>query len=109
MPAPMDAREAPEPAPDADIPFVAWPHLAVLNTFYRRRRALEATLAGQPVTIATTWPMRAGDDETDRHVIDLKIDAAEGEISVPRRVLDALVTTVDPELSLDRLGASCAA
>src|SRR5262249_30884813 len=43
------------------------------------------------------------------HVIDLKIDAAEGEISVPRRVLDALVATVDPTLSLDRLGAGFAA
>src|SRR4051812_15734309 len=107
MPASKDAREA--PAPDADIPFVPWPHLAVLNAFYRRRRALEATLAGQPVTITTTWPMRGGDDVTDRHVIDLKIDAAEGEICVPRRLLDALVATVDPTLSLDRLGARCAA
>ena len=100
MPASRDAREAPPRAPDADIPFVPWPHLAVLNAFYRRRRALEATLAGWPVTIATTWPARGGDDVTDRHVIDLKIDAAEGEIAVPRPVLDALVATVDPALSL---------
>jgi type III secretion protein Q len=105
MPASRDAREAPPRAPDADIPFVPWPHLAVLNAFYRRRRALEATLAGRPVTIATTWPARGGDDVTDRHVIHLKIDAAEGEIAVPRPVLDALVATVDPALSLDRLGA----
>src|SRR5512132_290913 len=109
MPASKDAREAPPLAPDADIPFVPWPHLAVLNAFYRRRRALEATLAGRPVTIATTWPARGGDDVTDRHVIDLKIDAAEGEIAVPRGVLDALVATVDPALSLDRLGARPAA
>src|SRR5262249_10494755 len=105
MPTSDDAREAPELAPDADIPFVPWPHLAVLNAFYRRRRPLEATLAGRPVTIATTWPARAGDDVTDQHVIDLKIDAAEGEICVPRRVLDELVATLDSTLSFDRLGA----
>src|SRR5262245_47789068 len=64
MPASKDAREAPEVAPDADIPFVPWRHLAVLNASYRRRRALRATLAGQPVTIATTTPTRGGDDVT---------------------------------------------
>jgi len=109
MPASKDPREAPPLAPDADIEFVPWPHLAVLNAFYRRRRPLQTMLAGRPVSIATTWPARAGDEVTDRHVIDLKIDAAEGEISVSRRILDALVATIDPTLSLDRLGASVAA
>jgi hypothetical protein len=100
----QDAREARPMAPDAGIPFVPWAHLAVLNAFYRRRSALEAKLAGRPVTIATTSPTR-GDDVTDRYVVDLKIDAAEGESCVPRRLLDALIATVNRTLSLDRLGA----
>jgi hypothetical protein len=65
-------------APDADIPFAPGAHLAALNAFYRRRRALKATLAGRPVTMATTSPTRGSDDVTDRYVVDLKIDAAEG-------------------------------
>jgi type III secretion protein Q len=59
-------------APDADIPFVPWAHLAALNALYRRRRVLEATLAGRPVTIATTSPTH-GDDVTDRYVVDLPV------------------------------------
>jgi type III secretion protein Q len=45
IPASRDAPDAPPMAPDADIPFVPWAHLAALNAFYRRRRTLEATLA----------------------------------------------------------------
>jgi hypothetical protein len=88
IPASRDARKAPPMAPDADIPFVPWAHLAVLNALYRRRRALEAMLAGRPVTIATTSPTRGGDDVTDRYVVDLKIDAAAGVICVTRLALD---------------------
>jgi hypothetical protein len=72
IPASKDARDAPPMAPDADIPFVPWAHLAALNALYRRRRALEATLAGRPVTMATTSPTH-GDDVTDRYVVDLPV------------------------------------
>jgi len=73
IPASKDARDAPPMAPDADIPFVPWAHLAALNALYRRRRALEATLAGRPVTMATTSPTRGSDDVTDRYVVDLPV------------------------------------
>jgi type III secretion protein Q len=74
IPASKDARDAPPMAPDADTPFVPWAHLAALNALYRRRRALEATLAGRPVTMATTSPTRGGDDVTDRYVERLAFD-----------------------------------
>jgi len=73
IPASKDARDAPPMAPDADIPFVPGAHLAALNALYRRRRALEATLAGRPVTMATTSPTRGSDDVTDRYVVDLPV------------------------------------
>jgi hypothetical protein len=73
IPASRDARKAPPMTPDVDIPFVPWAHLAVLNALDRRRRALEATLAGRPVTIVTTSPT-GSDDVTDRYVVDLKIE-----------------------------------
>ena len=73
IPASKAARDAPPMAPDADIPFVPWAHLAALNALYRRRRALEATLAGRPVTMATTSPTRGSDDVTDRYVVDLPV------------------------------------
>jgi type III secretion protein Q len=59
--------------PDADIPFVPWAHVAALNALYRRRRALEATLAGRPATMATTSHTRGSDDVTDRYVVDLPV------------------------------------
>ena len=73
IPASKDARDAPPKAPDADIPFVPWAYLAALNALYRRRRALEGTLAGRPVTMATTSPTRGSDDVTDRYVVDLPV------------------------------------
>ena len=73
IPASRDARDAPPMVPDADIPFVPWAHVAALNALYRRRRALEATLAGRPATMATTSPTRGSDDVTDRYVVDLPV------------------------------------
>jgi type III secretion protein Q len=62
IPAPKDARDAPPMAPDADIPFVPWAHLAALNAFDRRRRALEATLAAAATISAGAIERLALDD-----------------------------------------------
>ena len=56
-------------APNADNPFVP-AHPGLLDALYRCR-ALEATLAGRPGTIAPTSPT-GSDDVTDRQVVDLR-------------------------------------
>ena len=106
IPASRDARKAPPMAPNADNPFVP-AHLAVLDALYRRRRALEATLARRPVTIATT-SATGSDDVMDPYVVDLKIDAAEGASCAPRLALDD-VLLVDVEYQRDNTAISLVA
>jgi type III secretion protein Q len=107
-----DAWSASEGAPDelrepVDATWmacVAREHLSPLNAFYRRRRKIEASFAGRAVGIATARPT-GREHPPRRHVMSLRIDTSDGEVFVPRSLLDFVVATVEPQLSLDRLSA----
>src|SRR5437879_2571425 len=92
----------------ASLPVVAWHHLHPLNAFYRRRPAIETTLAGRTATVTTTWPP-SGEHPLNGHVVNVRIDNVDGELRMPRRLLDALLAAADATLSLDHLTADLAA
>jgi type III secretion protein Q len=92
----------------APLPSVVTPsHVSVLNAFYRRRQALTATIGGQPATIMSAWPPTPVDASDGRALVSsrvtLSLDGEEGELSLPRKLVDVLIEGVDPALSLDRL------
>jgi type III secretion protein Q len=87
-------------------PVVAPAHLSVLNAFYRRRQALATTIGGEPATITSAWPPTPANESDDASVscrVTLSLDGEEGELSLPRRLVEVLIAGVDPALSLDRL------
>jgi type III secretion protein Q len=91
------------PLPSAVTPA----HVSVLNAFYRRRQALAATIGGEPATIMSTWPPTSP-AASDGYApvgsrVTLSIDGEEGELSLPRKLVEVLIAGVDPALSLDRM------
>lgn len=106
-PATHDAAPPADPAADITLAVVDREHVDAINAFYRRRSTIETTLAGRAATIATTWPIHQ-EEPSSEPVINLRIDDADGKLVVPRPLLDALIQTIDPSLSLDRLDAKAA-
>jgi type III secretion protein Q len=94
---------APSVTEDLSLPKIAYQHVRALNAFYRARPALETAIAGRAATIAASWPLK--NEFSDRYVIGLRLDNDDGELSVPRSILDVVFADLDPELSLDRLAA----
>jgi type III secretion protein Q len=92
----------------ASHPVVAWHHLRPLNAFYRRRHAIETTIGGRTAKVTTTWPP-LGERALNGHVVSVRIDDVDGELRIPRRLLDALLVAADATLSLDHLTADVAA
>jgi type III secretion protein Q len=88
-------------------PVVALAHVPVLNAFYRRRRPLATTVGGRPATIMSAWPPGPACTPDGRTLVrcraTVSIDGEEGELSLPRKLIDFLIAGVDPALSLDRL------
>jgi type III secretion protein Q len=87
-------------------PVVAPAHVSVLNAFYRRRQALATTIGGEPATITSAWPPPPADESDDASVssrVTLSLDGEEGELLLPRKLVDLLIAGVEPALSLDRL------
>jgi type III secretion protein Q len=107
------AAAAPDPThPTSHVgaplpPVVAPAHVSVLNAFYRRRQALTATIGGQPATIESAWPPTPADASDGYALVSsrvtLSLDGEEGELSLPRKLVDLLLAGVEPALSLDRL------
>jgi type III secretion system YscQ/HrcQ family protein len=104
--------------PEADIaqpqerelsfPLIAPSHVQALNAVYRRRPPLAATIGGRQTSIIAAWP--PPDRRPDvSHRVSLRIDGEPGELWLPQSLLDILVGSVDPALSLDRLGPDRAA
>jgi MFS family permease/flagellar motor switch/type III secretory pathway protein FliN len=112
----MDASAA--PASEAEVaqplerepsfPLIPPSHVQALNAVYRPRPALAATIGGRQASIIAAWP--PPDRRPDAsHRVSLRIDGEPGELWLPQSLLDVLVGSVDPALSLDRLGPDRAA
>ena len=90
------------------FPLIAPSHVQVLNAVYRRRPPLAATIGGRQTSIVAAWP--PPDRRADvSHRVALRLDGEPGELWLPQSLLDVLVGSVDPALSLDRLGPDRAA
>jgi flagellar motor switch/type III secretory pathway protein FliN/predicted MFS family arabinose efflux permease len=85
------------------FPQIAPSHVQALNAVYRRRPTLAATIGGRHISIVAAWP--PPDRRSDAsHRVALRLDGESGELWLPQSLLDILVGSVDPALSLDRLG-----
>lgn len=118
LPASADTSNADAPDRSAGIaqprerepsfPLIAPSHVQALNAVYRRRPALAATIGGRQTSITAAWP--SPDRRPDvSHRLALRLDGESGELWLPQSLLDILVGSVDPALSLDRLGPDRAA
>lgn len=107
--APDPGAESAQPqAQELSFPLIAPSHVQALNAVYRRRPALAAMIGGRHASIAAAWP--PPDRRPDAsHRLALRLDGSAGELWLPQSLLDRLVDSVDPALSLDRLGPDRAA
>lgn len=102
------AEIAQPPERELTFPLIAPSHVQALNAVYRRRPALAATIGGRQASIIAAWP--PSDRRPDvSHRVALRLDGEAGELWLPQSLLDILVGSVDPALSLDRLGPDRAA
>jgi flagellar motor switch/type III secretory pathway protein FliN/predicted MFS family arabinose efflux permease len=101
------AEIAQPPEREVSFPLIAPSHVQALNAVYRRRPALAATIGGRPTSIVAAWPPDRRLDAS--HRVTLRLDGESGELWLPQSLLDILVDSVDPVLSLDRLGPDRAA
>ena len=71
------------------------------NRFYCRRRPLRVESAGLIITLATKWPASAPPiTDGDQYSVLVLIDGRDGEIVLPTAVIDALLRSVDPSLTI---------
>jgi flagellar motor switch/type III secretory pathway protein FliN/sugar phosphate permease len=106
--APAHSADAQPPERELSFPLIAPSHVQALNAVYRRRPALAATIGGRQASIIAAWP--PPDRRPDvSHRMALRLDGESGELWLPQSLLDILVGSVDPALSLDRLGPDRAA
>jgi flagellar motor switch/type III secretory pathway protein FliN/predicted MFS family arabinose efflux permease len=96
--------------PDRELSFPLIPssHVQALNAVYRRRPALATTIVGRQASIIAAWPPPDRRPEGS-HRVSLRVDGEPGELWLPQSLLDVLVGSVDPALSLNRLGSDRAA
>jgi type III secretion protein Q len=92
---------------ELSFPLISPSHVQALNAVYRRRPALAATIGGRQTSIVAAWPPDRRSDVS--HRVGLRLDGESGELWLPQSLLDILVDSVDPVLSLDRLGPDRAA
>ncbi len=92
---------------ELSFPLIAPSHVQAFNAVYRRRPALAATIGGRQTSIVAAWPPDRRLDVS--HRVKLRLDGESGELWLPQSLLDILVDSVDPVLSLDRLGPDRAA
>jgi type III secretion protein Q len=102
------AEIAQPPERELSFPLIAPSHVQALNAVYRRRPALAATIGGRQTSIIAAWPPPARRPDGG-HRVALRLDGESGELWLPQSLLDILVGSVDPALSLDRLGPDRAA
>ena len=103
-----DSAEIAQPAArELSFPLIAPSHVQAFNAVYRRRPVLAATIGGRQTSIVAAWPPDRRLDVS--HRVTLRLDGEAGELWLPQSLLDILVDSVDPVLSLDRLGSDRAA
>lgn len=102
------AEVAPSQEQALSFPLIAPSHVQALNAVYRRRPPLSAMIGERQIGIVAAWspPDRRSDAS---HRLALSIDGEPGELWLPQSLLDMLIGSVDPALSLDRLGPARAA
>jgi type III secretion system YscQ/HrcQ family protein len=106
--APAHSAEIAQPQErEISFPLIAPSHVQALNAVYRRRPALAAMIGGRQTSIVAAWPPDRRLDVS--HRVGLRLDGESGELWLPQSLLDILVDSVDPVLSLDRLGPDRAA
>jgi len=90
------------------FPLIAPSHVQALNAVYRRRPPLAATIGGRQTSITAAWPPpdRPADES---YRVALRLDREPGDLWLPQSLVNVLVGSVDPALSLDRLGPDRAA
>jgi len=103
-----EAEVAQPPERELSFPQIPPSHVQALNAVYRRRPALATTIVGRQTSIVAAWPPPDRRPDGSRRV-SLRIDGEPGELWLPQSLLDILVGSVDPALSLDRLGPDRAA
>ena len=103
------AEIAQPPERELSFPLIAPSHVQALNAVYRRRPALAATIGGRQTSIIAAWPPPDRRPDDVSHRVALRLDGESGELWLPQSLLDILVGSVDPALSLDRLGPDRAA
>src|SRR5215468_1148262 len=103
-PAMLERARAATPTGENDIVFAIIPlaHIPVLNAFYRRRQPFFTTIAGRQVSISLAWRPFEEHAAMSRRLL-LRIDGEDAELSLARSLLDMLLASVDPRLSLDRV------
>jgi type III secretion protein Q len=107
--APAHSADAQPPERELSFPLIAPSHVQALNAVYRRRPALAATIGGRQTSIIAAWPPPDRRPDDVSHRMALRLDGESGELWLPQSLLDILVGSVDPALSLDRLGPDRAA
>jgi len=81
------------------LPIVEPAEFRALNAFYRRRGAFDLELAGRSATIATAWPPPR-EATSPKYRLDLTIDGTAATATVSAPLIEAIVSGVDPNLSL---------
>ena len=100
----LERARAATPPGENDIVFVNIPlaHIPVLNAFYRRRQPFCTTIAGRQVSISLAWRPFEEHAAMGRRLL-LRIDGAEAELSLARSLLDMLLASADPRLSINQI------
>lgn len=87
------------------LPKIAPLHVPALNIFYRRRAALEVTIANHSLCISPSWSAVPDAVAPDMSYVEFRIDDALGELTVPRSIIDRLLSPVISTESWRRLDA----
>jgi len=76
--------------------------LAAVNAFYKHRRTIDVTLAGQPAKISAAWPVAPADGQSSCK-LGLKIGDHFAELVIPLALAELLLATVDKTARLENL------
>jgi len=89
------------------FPSIAPAQLEGLNAFYRHRDAFDLELVGRPATIAAAWPLTL-DAYSPGYRLDFTINGVAAAATVSASLIDAIISAVDPALSLAGLAPELA-
>jgi type III secretion protein Q len=90
------------PGEDVLLPVITPSHIPVLNAFYRRRQPFSTAIVGRSATVSLAWRPMDEHAPMSRRLM-LRIDGEDAELSLARSLLDMLIASVDPDLSLEKL------